>query len=127
VGHNAHAAYISGVPVAAVTTGAYVVSGVCAAVASVLMTARLETGASVLGQRILLDVTGATVIGGASLFGGKGKALWTVGGVLFFTLVDNSPNLLGLSYFAIMMVKGAVILLSALLDSLRHKLSLASA
>lgn len=123
VGHNARTAYISGVPVAAVTTGAYVVSGLCAAVAAALMTARLETGSPVLGQRLLLDVIGATVIGGTSLFGGKGKVLWTLWGVLFLVLVDNSLNLLGLSHFAIMMVKGTVILLAALLDSLRNKLA----
>ncbi len=52
-----------------------------------------------LGQRILLDVIGAAVIGGTSLFGGKGKVIWTVSGVLFITLLDNSLNMLGLSYF----------------------------
>ena len=49
------------------------------------------------GQRIFLDVIGAAVIGGTSLFGGRGKVSWTVFGVLFITLVDNSLNLLGLS------------------------------
>jgi len=71
-------------------------------------------------------VIGATVVGGTSLFGGKGKVVWTIFGVLFITLIDNSLNLLGLSQFAIMMVKGGVILLAALLDSLRNKLVLFS-
>ncbi len=44
----------------------------------------------------------------------KGKILWTVFGVLFITLIDNSLNMLGLSYFSIMMAKGAVILLASL-------------
>ena len=126
VGHNARAASISGVPTHAVITAAYVVSGACASAASILMTGRLETGSPVLGQRILLDVIGATVVGGTSLFGGKGKVVWTIFGVLFITLIDNSLNLLGLSQFAIMMVKGGVILLAALLDSLRNKLVLSS-
>ena len=51
-------------------------SGLCSAIAAIIYTARLETGTPVLGQRILLDVVGAAVIGGVSLFGGKGKVIW---------------------------------------------------
>jgi ribose/xylose/arabinose/galactoside ABC-type transport system permease subunit len=115
------------VPVARVTLGAYVVCGLCAAVASILYTGRLETGSPTMGQRILLDVIGATVIGGTSLYGGKGKVTWTVFGVLFLTVIDNTLNLQNLSHFTIMMVKGAVILLAAALDATRHKLRLADA
>ena len=120
-GHNLQTAEISGVPVNQTLTRAYVSSGVCAAVAAVLYTGRLETGSPVLGQRLLLDVIGAAVIGGASLFGGRGKIVWTIYGVLFLTLIDNTLNLAGHSHFTIMMVKGGVILLAALLDALRTK------
>ena len=122
IGHNVRAAAVSGVPVARTVTLAYIVSGFCAAVASILYTARLETGDPVLGQAILLDVIGATVIGGTSLFGGKGKVVWTVFGVLFITLIGNSLDLLGLSHFVIMIIKGAVILFAALLDALRNRM-----
>jgi ribose/xylose/arabinose/galactoside ABC-type transport system permease subunit len=121
VGASARTALISGVPVSRVVTFAYVVSGCCAAVASVLYTARLETGSPVLGQRILLDVIGATVIGGTSLFGGKGRVLWTVMGVWFICLIDNSLNMLGLSYFLVMIVKGGIILFAALVDAARTR------
>lgn len=121
VGHNARAAHISGVPVAAVIVAAYVVSGIFAGFASVLYTGQAETGSPVLGQRILLDVIGATVIGGTSLFGGKGRVLWTVFGVLFLKLIDNSLNLLSLSIFTITMAKGAVILFAACMDTLRAR------
>jgi ribose/xylose/arabinose/galactoside ABC-type transport system permease subunit len=120
VGHNSKAALISGAPVSGITMGAYVLSGVCAALASILYTGRLETGSPVLGQRMLLDVIGATVIGGTSLYGGHGKVLWTLFGALFLTLLDNSLNLLNLSYFTIMMAKGAVILLAAVIDTARR-------
>ena len=121
VGHNARAADISGVPVNGVIVSAYVVSGVFAAVASVLYTGQAESGSPVLAQRLLLDIVGATVIGGTSLFGGRGKLLWTLFGVLFLKLIDNSLNLLDLSYFTIMMVKGAVILFAAVMDSARTR------
>ncbi len=121
VGHNVKTAVISGVPVERTLTRAYTVSGFCAAIASILYTARLETGSPALGQGLLLDVIGAVVIGGTSLFGGKGKVLWTVVGVAFITVIDNSLNTLGLSYFAIMIAKGTIILLAALIDVLQHR------
>lgn len=121
IGHNAETARVSGVPVEGVLLSAYIACGVFAAAASVLYSARLETGSPVLGQRILLDVIGAAVVGGTSLFGGKGRIAWTLFGVLFLTLLDNALNLLGLTHFAIMMVKGAVILLAALLDATRQR------
>ena len=122
VGQNARAALVSGVPVGRVTIAAYVVSGVSAGLASVLLTGRLETGSPVLGREMLLDVIGATVIGGTSLYGGKGKILWTVFGVLFLTLIDSALNLLNCSHFVIMMVKGGVILFAATTDALRTRL-----
>lgn len=116
VGLNPNVAKISGVPTGFTMRFAYIFCGCCAAIASIFYTARLETGSPVMGQHILLDVIGAVVIGGTSLFGGKGKIQWTLYGVVLISLIDNSLNLLGLSYFVIMMVKGSVILLAAMLS-----------
>ncbi len=121
VGGNSRTAEVSGVHVARVTVIAYVLSGVCAAIASILITAQLETGSPVQWENNLLDIIGATVIGGTSLYGGRGSVLWTASGVLLLTLIDNSLNLMGLSYFVIMIAKGGVILVAALLDTLRHR------
>lgn len=126
VGLNAKVANISGVKVGPTVVYAYAVSGACAAIASILYTSRLETGSPVMGQNILLDVIGAVVIGGTSLFGGKGKIKWTVFGVMFITLLDNSLNLLGLSYFLIMIVKGTLILLAAIVNALKTNAHLAA-
>jgi len=126
VGHNIKAALICGVPTRSVVIFAYAFSGFCAAGAAILYTARLETGSPAHGREILLDVIGAVVIGGTSLFGGKGKIPWTVFGVLLIILIDNSLNMLGLSHFSIMMVKGGVILLAALIDAVRNRWLVAS-
>ncbi len=120
-GQNATAAHISGVPVRAMTCAVYVASGFCAALAAVMLTGRLETGSPVLGREILLDIIGATVVGGTSLFGGKGRIAWTFFGVLFLTVLDNALNLLSLSQFSITMTKGAVILFAAVLDATRQR------
>jgi ribose/xylose/arabinose/galactoside ABC-type transport system permease subunit len=121
VGSNARTSRVSGVPVAWVIVAAYAVSGLCGSLASVLYTGRLETGSPVMGQRVLLDVIGAVVIGGTSLFGGKGKIAWTVYGVVFMALMDNSLNLMGLSNFGILIAKGLLILAAALLDAARNR------
>jgi ribose transport system permease protein len=122
VGSNAKAALVSGVPVKRMIILSYVLCGACAAVSGILYTARLRTGSPVHGERILLDVIGAVVIGGTSLFGGRGKVLWTVFGVLFLTLLTITLNLLDLSYAVVMIVKGAVILAAAVLDLLRNRM-----
>jgi ribose/xylose/arabinose/galactoside ABC-type transport system permease subunit len=124
IGINRKAAEVSGVPVQTAILWAFVISGVCAAIASILYTGRLETGTPVLGQRILLDIIAAVVIGGTSLAGGKGKIVWTVGGVLFLVVIDMSLKLLGMSLFVVFAVKGGVILFAATIDALRQRILL---
>lgn len=122
IGTNPAAALVSGVPVRRAMFWAYVISGMCAGLAAVIYTARLETGTPVLGQRILLDVVGAAVIGGVSLFGGKAKVLWVVFGALFLTVIDKGLQLLGLSLAGVFAIKGGVILLAAIMDAQRQRL-----
>lgn len=122
VGLSPRAALVSGVPVRRVIFLAFLTSGVCAAIASVLYTGRIETGSPVLGQRILLDVIGAAVIGGVSLFGGKGKVIWTFFGVLFLTVVDKSLQLMGLPIASVLAIKGSIILAAAVIDATRYRL-----
>jgi ribose/xylose/arabinose/galactoside ABC-type transport system permease subunit len=123
IGMNRKAAEISGVPVRRVIVAVYVISAVCAAIGALLYSTRLEAGRPTLGEgTFLLDVIGAAVIGGTSLFGGKAKIVWTFFGVLFFVLLSNTLNLMNLSAFQVDMVKGGVILGAALLDVLRTRL-----
>ncbi|WP_299681542.1 ABC transporter permease [uncultured Roseobacter sp.] len=123
VGTNRKAAEISGVPVRRIIVLVFTISAVCATIGAILYSTRLEAGRPTLGEgNFLLDVIGATVIGGTSLFGGKGKIIWTVFGVFFFVLLSNTLNLMNLSSFHIDMVKGSVIVAAALLDVWRTRL-----
>ncbi len=123
VGNNAKAAEISGVPVRRVVILVFVIAGFCAAIASLLYSARLEGGRPTIGGgSLLLNIIGATVIGGTSLSGGKGKITWTAVGVVFFVLLENILNSMRLSAFHIDVVKGGIILAAALLDVLRARL-----
>jgi ribose/xylose/arabinose/galactoside ABC-type transport system permease subunit len=123
VGNNPKAAEISGVPVRRTIVLVFVIAGFCAAVAAVLYSARLEGGRPTIGEgSALLDIIGATVMGGTSLAGGKGKITWTFVGVVFFVLLSNTLNYMRLSAFHIDMVKGGIIMAAALLDVLRARL-----
>lgn len=124
IGTNRRTSEISGVPSKRVITMVYMFSGLCAAIASILYSSRLEIGQPSLGGgNLLLDIIGAAVIGGTSLFGGKGSIRGTFFGVAFFVLLLNILNAMQLSPFIIDAVKGGVILLAALLDFTRTRLA----
>lgn len=118
-GANIKAATISGVSTHKTTVFVYSFSGFCAAVGSVLYSARLMMGRPTLGATVLMDIMAATVIGGTSLAGGKGKVTWTLYGVLFYTILSTSLQQLKLDNFTIDIVKGIIILLAAALDAVR--------
>jgi len=122
IGGNVRTSLVSGVPVSRVTFLTYVASGVFAGVSSILFTAGLETSNPEMARDNLLDIVGAVVIGGASLYGGRGRITGTILGVFFLAFVDNVLNLLGLTFYLITMAKGGVILLAAFMDALRNRL-----
>ena len=126
VGSNARTARISGIPVERTVVIAFAISGLCAATTAVIYASRMQTGSPIAGENILLDIIGAVVIGGTSLFGGKGKVIWTVFGVLFLVILDTSMKLLGASLFAIYIIKGGVILVAAIVDTFRHRILVGS-
>ena len=121
IGHNAQVARISGIPVTKVTIATFTAAGLSAALASVIYTSRVETGLPTLGQNLLLDIIGAAVIGGVSLFGGRGTLWMALGGVALLALLDKSLQLLGLSLFLVLSVKGLIILMAAGVDILRRR------
>ncbi len=127
IGNSPRAALVSGVPVKKVIVATYMFSAFCAATASIIYTARVDQGRPTLGAPLLLDIIAAVVIGGTSLFGGRGKIMWTVFGVVFLVLLGNALSLLNVPYFYVAIVKGSVILLAALLDVVRRRLALQQA
>lgn len=120
-GGNELAARLAGVRTKQVITFTYVISGVMAAIAGILLTARLESAGPTAGIGIELTVIAAVVIGGTSLFGGKGNIIGTVLGVILICLVTNAVNLLGVPPAWDQLVTGTVILIAALLDVYRSK------
>jgi ribose/xylose/arabinose/galactoside ABC-type transport system permease subunit len=86
-----------------------------------IYTSRIETGLPTLGQNMLLDIVGAAVIGGVSLFGGRGSIWMVLAGVGFLCVLDKGLQLMGLSLCLVLAIKGLAILLAAMADVARHR------
>ncbi len=112
IGANAEAVRRAGVNTRLVTLFVYVLSGATAALAGVVLAARLGSGSSNAGQGFELDVIAAVVLGGASLFGGRGTMVGTVLGALTVAVIGNGLILSHLSPFLIPIVTGSIILIA---------------
>jgi ribose transport system permease protein len=115
-GDNAEAARLSGIRTQRVKVLAFVISGVLAALAGFILTARLSTAEPTAGTGLELEAIAAVIIGGTSLAGGRGTLLGTLVGALVLGVIDNGMNLLDVSPFLHYFVKGLVILLAVFLD-----------
>jgi len=116
VGGNEEASRLSGVPVRPVKLGVYVIAGVCAGLAAVLLVGQLRSGGPDAGMLYELNAIAAAVIGGTSLFGGIGSAWGALSGALLIGVLNNGLDLLGVQSFWQEIAKGAIILLAVLFD-----------
>ena len=116
VGDNPEAARLSGIPTGRVVFSAYVISGVCAAVAALIVVSRLAAAEPTQGTGFELDAIAIVVIGGTSLFGGEGGIGGTVIGAAVVAAMNNLLNLLGVSPFSQQIVKGLIILGAVFLE-----------
>ncbi|MBB3083562.1 ABC transporter permease [Geodermatophilus sabuli] len=113
VGGDPAAARANGVPVARVLVTAYVLAGVLAALAGVLLAARATVGSPTAGLGLELSTITVVVLGGTSLLGGRGSLVGTLGGVLLLSLVSSSVTLLQLPATLTDLIRGVVILAAA--------------
>ncbi len=116
VGGNREAARIAGVPVRRIIFSVYVLSGILAGVATVLLCARLGSASPVSGNLYELDAIGAVVIGGTSLAGGRASIVGTFLGVLTFALIFSLMTQMNLSTEVQQVTKGAIVLGAVLLQ-----------
>jgi ribose transport system permease protein len=118
-GGNPDAAWLSGVRVDRVRFVVYVVCGLTAGLAGVLVASRLNAGYPRAGEFYELDAIAAVVVGGTSLFGGRGSLWGTLAGAFFIGILNNGLNLFRVSSYDQLVVKGIVLLIAASLDRWR--------
>jgi ribose transport system permease protein len=112
IGGNAESARLAGIDVGRVQILIYTITGFLAGVGGVVLSARVKSGQPLLGEGLELESIAAVVIGGVSLFGGRGRLAGTVWGVILIGILSNGLNLIGVSTFVQRIVIGAVIILA---------------
>lgn len=117
VGGNPEAARLAGVPVKRVIFWVYVIAGLCAAIAGIVLTGRLDSALPSAATGLELQVIAGIVIGGTSLAGGRGSIIGTFVGVLLIGVINNGLTLLGVNPFWVQFIQGAVIFSAVLLDA----------
>ncbi|HWL71947.1 MAG TPA: ABC transporter permease [Geminicoccus sp.] len=110
IGGGENVARTAGVPVRRYKIYAFALSGLLAGVGAILAVARLGAAGPSLGQDLLLNSLAAIVVGGTSLAGGVGGPQRTLIGVLIIAMLDNGLNLMGVSQYSQMIVKGVVVI-----------------
>lgn len=119
-GGNLIAAHYTGVNTQSVKLRVLLLSSVAAAVAGTLYAGRLHSGRFQIGEGDELSVIAAAVLGGTSLFGGKGTVVGSIVGALMIGLINNGLILMGLEYSQQLIVRGVIILLAVAISQARQ-------
>jgi len=121
VGNNPEATRLSGIPTERVLLGVYVLAGLFYGIASTLAVARMGAGDPNAGQTENLDAITAVVLGGTSLFGGRGIILGTLVGALIVGVFRNGLTLMGVSSVYQILVTGVLVILAVATDQMSRR------
>ncbi len=121
VGNNPEATRLSGIPTEKVLLGVYVLAGLFYGIASTLAVARMGAGDPNAGQTENLDAITAVVLGGTSLFGGRGIILGTLVGALIVGVFRNGLTLMGVSSVYQILVTGVLVILAVATDQMSRR------
>lgn len=121
IGGNEEAVRLSGVKVKRIKASVYLISGITASIAGMIMTSRLSSGQPMAGEGYELDAIAAVVLGGTSIAGGRGHIFGTLLGALLLGVLSNGLNLLGVSPYVQRVLKGAIIIGAIYYSSRRQK------
>ena len=121
VGGNVAAARAAGINVRRVTLSVYALSGICAALAGMMISARTTVGDPASGQGTEIAVISSVIVGGASLFGAIGSITGTALGVILIAIMQNGLLLMKISSYWQFVVLGAVVIGAVAIDSVRRQ------
>ena len=119
IGANAVAARLVGIRNNATVFATFLLTGFLGGVAGLMLTSQLTAASPIAGLGLELSVVSAVVLGGASLYGGRGTILGTILGVLILGTVNNGMTLIGLSSFWQEVARGVILILAVAFDQLR--------
>ncbi|MHB1336750.1 MAG: ABC transporter permease [Candidatus Humimicrobiaceae bacterium] len=120
IGGNENAAIVAGVNVKKNIITVYVWSGVLAAIAGLLLTAKSGSGIATVGQNYEFDAIAAAIVGGLSFSGGIGKISGIFAGIFILGILNNGLLLLGVSPYLQQVIKGVIIIGAVVTDMRKH-------
>lgn len=121
IGSNEMGARQVGINIRWYKLGVYVVSGLACGLAAIVLMARMDSSSGKMAQNFELDAIAAVILGGTSLFGGRGSIWGSLLGAVLITMIRNGMNLLEISQFKQMMAIGAVVIIAVWIDVLRRQ------
>ncbi len=121
IGGNPEAALLSGIQVDSHKVKCFCILGFLGGLSGLILTSRLNSAEMLAGSGYELDVIGAVIIGGTSLFGGEGGVYGTLVGALLMGSVTNGLNLLGVQPYWQMIVRGSILIAALLMDRLKRR------
>lgn len=127
IGGNRNAALASGVRPERRIIQVYIISGVLAALAGWMLSARLTNTMASMGKGMIFEVFAAAVIGGISLKGGQGSMIGALGGVLLLATISAGMNLMNVSVYWVQTIRGLIILVAMLIDAQKVRFASAAA
>ena len=121
MGSNEMGARQVGIPIKGYKLAVYVVSGLSCALGAIMLMARMDSSSGKMAQMFELDAIAAVILGGTSLFGGRGSIWGSLLGAILITMVRNGMNLMEISQFKQMMAIGAVVIVAVWIDVIRRQ------
>jgi fructose transport system permease protein len=121
VGNNPEAARLTGIPTKKLLVGVYAVAGLVYGIAALLSIARTGVGDPQAGQTDNLDSITAVVLGGTSLFGGRGSVIGTLIGALIVGVIRNGLQLIGVASIYQVLITGVLVILAVTVDQISRR------
>lgn len=121
VGSNSTASAFFGIKIDRVKIACFLITGLCAGIAGVLLAAKINVASGRLGAQTAILVITAVLLGGVSLSGGEGSVAKAFQGILFIGILNNAMVLLHLSVFIQEMIRGLVLILILVLDAINTR------
>lgn len=121
IGSNEMGARQVGINIRWYKLSVYLVSGLACGLAAIVLMARMDSSSGKMAQNFELDAIAAVILGGTSLFGGRGSIWGSLLGAILITMIRNGMNLMAISQFKQMMAIGAVVIVAVWIDVVRRK------
>ncbi|MDE0307565.1 MAG: ABC transporter permease [Albidovulum sp.] len=121
IGGNREAARLAGVPVNRIEVMVYVLMGMFTALGGLIMMTRIDSTQATIGTAMEIHVISAVIIGGTSLFGGRGTIYGTVMGALLLSMMNNALIIAGVDFFWQLVVMGCIVLIAVAISNLREQ------